>query len=131
MTRLKFILFTLLAVCFLIACRKQTAIQTAEDKIAGKTWFLEKLVSQTYINDYRQLPTFTFKVEKNGKQYYDSDGINGSYSIKENGSSVCLNVLVVGRQIDTLFIAQLGRDHLVMECYKNAELQVLYFSTRP
>jgi hypothetical protein len=111
------------------SCQKDVPELTAEDILANKTWYLEKhyTSSSTYL--YPDHETFSFRVEKNPNSYSDSDGIFGTYTIKEQSSDLSLSVFSSGRLIDAYTVTQLENDYVVMEYSKNSILHTFYFTT--
>lgn len=111
-------------------CQKQTAYQTAEDKLTDKVWYLEKktIGQQTY--NYTGTATFSFRLTKSSRRYTDSDGIEGTYTITEQPSSVLLKIVSGTRQIDAYQVTLIEKDYSILEYTKNNLLNTFYFSTR-
>ena len=112
-------------------CQKETTYKTAEDKLTDKVWYLEKKAvgQQQYI--YNNVSTFSFRLTRVTRNYRDSDGIEGTYTISEQPSLIVLNVTSTNRQIDSYQVTLLEKDHSILEYTKNNILNTLYFSTRP
>jgi hypothetical protein len=130
MRKQDFILF-IVSIVTLWSCQKQTPLPSTEDKLADKVWFLEKKIVGQQAYAYERVSTFSFRLTKDNKKYIDSDGIDGSYTITLQPSSIILRISSSTRQIDFYEITLLEKEHLIMEYTKNNVLNTLYFSTRP
>lgn len=121
----------ILAATLLGGCQKETTYKTAEDKLTDKVWYLEKKTvgQQQYV--YNSVSTFSFRLTRVTRNYRDSDGIEGTYTISEQPSLMVLNVTSTNRQIDSYQVSLLEKDHSILAYTKNNILNTLYFSTRP
>lgn len=112
-------------------CQKDIKMQTTEDKMANKIWYLEKRAGGYTNLTYTGQPTFSFQLTSNTKSYADTDGITGTYIIEEQSSVRTLQIIATGRQIEAYQIKQIESNSLVMEYTRNNILYTLFFAIRP
>jgi hypothetical protein len=104
--------FLYILISFFAGCQKELKYQSASDLLTNKVWYLEKLATSS-------------------TAYRDADGINGGYEIVESAQGIWMHVSAPGRVIESYKVSQLERNHFVAEVFKNNDLHILYFSTRP
>lgn len=112
-------------------CQKDTPPQSIESTLADKIWSLEKHSTPTVTYNYGGLPTFSFRLTSNSKNYSDSDGITGSYTIIGQTTDIQLRINSNGRVIDAYQVALLEKDRLILQYTKNNILNTFYFLVRP
>ncbi|MFM2117308.1 MAG: hypothetical protein RL316_498 [Bacteroidota bacterium] len=112
------------------SCHKEVVVETTEDKLAEKVWYLERKSGGQANFTYTGQPTFSFRLTKNSKLYADTDGITGTYLIEEQSNLNTLQVNTSGRQIEAYVIKQVENDNVVFEYNRNNIIYTLFFSTR-
>jgi hypothetical protein len=112
------------------SCQKEAVVETTEDKLAEKVWYLERKSGGQANFIYTGQPTFSFMLTKSSKLYVDTDGITGTYTITEQPNFNTLQVNASGRQIEAYVIKQVEKDNVVLEYNRNNIIYTLFFSTR-
>jgi hypothetical protein len=125
------LVYSSLLLILLIGCQKNIKIETTEEKMVDKTWYLEKRTGGYVSLIYSGQPTFSFLLTSSTKSYTDTDGITGNYVIEEQASIRTLQINSSGRQIEAYLIKQIENNYLVMEYTRNNILYTLFFSIRP
>ncbi len=112
------------------SCQKEVVVETTEDKLAEKVWYLERKSGGQANFIYTGQPTFSFRLTKISRLYIDTDGITGTYTITEQPNLNTLQVNASGRQIEAYVIKQVENDNVVFEYNRNNIIYTLFFSTR-
>ena len=112
------------------SCQKEAVVETTEDKLAEKVWYLERKSGGQANFIYTGQPTFSFKLTKSSKLYADTDGIIGTYTITEQPNLNTLQVNASSRQIEAYVIKQIEKENVVLEYNRNNIIYTLFFSTR-
>jgi hypothetical protein len=112
------------------SCQKDFVFLTTEDKLADKTWYLEKISTPAGSLVYASQPTFSFHMNKSTKGYGDSDGMICNYEIDEYPAGSSLQLYSGGQSIRTFKIQQIEKNEFVIELVYNNQLVTYYFSTR-
>jgi len=114
----------------LAGCQKEINYETAEEKLADKTWYLEKKSVGQQAFTYAAVSTFSFRLSKNLKKYSDSDGIEGTYTLTEQAPITILTISSPTRQIEAYQLTLLEKEYAILEYTKNNVLHTFYFATR-
>lgn len=123
--------YIFIVIAFLASsCQKEVAVETTEDKLSDKAWYLERKSGGQANFIYTGQPTFSFRLTKSSKLYIDTDGITGTYIIDEQSNLKTLQVSASSRQIEAYVIKQVEKDNVVLEYNRNNIIYTLFFSTR-
>ncbi|NDB53426.1 MAG: hypothetical protein EB025_05030 [Chitinophagaceae bacterium] len=120
----------LIIILVISSCQKEVVVDTTEDKLAEKEWYLERKSGGQANFIYTGLPTFSFNLTRSSKSYTDTDGISGTYIIEDQPNLKTLQVNASGRQIEAYIIKQVEKDNVVLEYNRNNIIYTLFFSTR-
>ena len=133
-------LFVLLSIINLTSCSKDSStaeISLTQQMLSDKTWYLDYSITGTNKKTYLGQSTHFINFLKNDSTY-DSDGLNGKYSVKKIGNILQIHVIAKTRSVNSVEyeivynIESIGRRNLVLYFTLSGETMPTkrYYSTK-